>query len=302
MKKSFDQGKVISINRVTGRVSVSLRNGLIVSATYIYDINTLFVGNSVIVTKVSNAYVILNKVSGNVPIGQSSSVSRPSSESDVIFALLFNTDNIYYDSSRNFLFDGYSYDLVTPPFLRDTNIFYSSNSSIKVNDIQMTGMEITDYSLNNNEIWFDNFTYTSHFRFNNFKDPDDFNLGYLDLRCEKERTYFWCNLELMYENGLPKIVFVGYVRDAVTQTYGRFDHNDYELIKILSENTWHEAKYIFSHNTLDVKIDNVLFFRYVFPTYFNEITDARWTIDWWEFWTYNIHTNLWYDSISLVGT
>jgi hypothetical protein len=72
-----EQGKVISINRVTGRVSVSLRNGLIVSATYIYDIKDLFVGNSVIVTKVSNAYVILNKVSGNVPIGNSFSLSTP---------------------------------------------------------------------------------------------------------------------------------------------------------------------------------------------------------------------------------
>jgi hypothetical protein len=66
----IEQGKVASIDKNTGKVFLYLRNGLVSCGTYLYDINDLRVGNSVLVSKVSNAYVILNKIPSNTPRGK----------------------------------------------------------------------------------------------------------------------------------------------------------------------------------------------------------------------------------------
>jgi len=62
-----EQAKVVSINWVTGRVGVFLRNGLESTASCLGDITNLYVGISVLVTKVSNSYVILSLVPSNSP-------------------------------------------------------------------------------------------------------------------------------------------------------------------------------------------------------------------------------------------
>lgn len=57
-----EQGVITTIDRITGRVGVYLRNGLSSTATYLYNLQDLRVGMPVIVTKVSGAYVILNRL------------------------------------------------------------------------------------------------------------------------------------------------------------------------------------------------------------------------------------------------
>ena len=74
---SLEQAKIVSIDKISGRVGISLRNGLISSATYLYDINDLRVGMSVLVVRVSNTYVILNKISNMPRTGVSHSLPRP---------------------------------------------------------------------------------------------------------------------------------------------------------------------------------------------------------------------------------
>jgi len=70
------QGRIMSINKTTGIISVFIRNGLTTSATYLYDINDLRVGMVVLIGVVSGAYVILNRLA-NTPIGRSYSMSAP---------------------------------------------------------------------------------------------------------------------------------------------------------------------------------------------------------------------------------
>lgn len=73
----IEQGKVAAIDRISGRVSLFLRNGLTSSGTYIYNLDDLRVGDSVLVTKVSNSYIILNKIFANSPLGSGVTVHRP---------------------------------------------------------------------------------------------------------------------------------------------------------------------------------------------------------------------------------
>jgi len=73
----FEQAKITSIDKISGRVGISLRNGLISSATYLYDINDLRVGTSVLVGRVSNTYVIMNKVSNMPRAGVAYSLPKP---------------------------------------------------------------------------------------------------------------------------------------------------------------------------------------------------------------------------------
>lgn len=58
----FEQAVITSIDRTTGRVGVFLRNGLHSTATYLYDLKDLREGLSVIVSKVSNHWVIVNRI------------------------------------------------------------------------------------------------------------------------------------------------------------------------------------------------------------------------------------------------
>ena len=74
--QGIEQGTVLGINKLTGRISLSLRNGLVSSGSYLYDINDLRIGDSVLVSKVSNSYVILNKVPINAPNGKGFTFSR----------------------------------------------------------------------------------------------------------------------------------------------------------------------------------------------------------------------------------
>jgi hypothetical protein len=56
---------ITSIDKVKGRVGLFLKNGLSTTGTYLYDINDLRVGLSVIVSKVDNFYVIINLVNAD---------------------------------------------------------------------------------------------------------------------------------------------------------------------------------------------------------------------------------------------
>ena len=76
-KDSLEQAKIVSIDKISGRVGISLRNGLISSATYLYDINDLRVGASVLVGRVSNTYVIMSKVSNMPRAGVAYSLAAP---------------------------------------------------------------------------------------------------------------------------------------------------------------------------------------------------------------------------------
>ena len=78
VENSLVRGKIVSIDLLTGRVAVFMRNGLVTTGTYLYDISELRVGMTVLVGRVDNSYVIMNKVF-NVPrFGRSFSVARPS--------------------------------------------------------------------------------------------------------------------------------------------------------------------------------------------------------------------------------
>jgi len=74
-KGDLEQGKITAINKLTGRVSLFMKNGLQSAATYLYDINDLRVGMSVLYARVDDSYIIINKMS-NVP-GTGMSVSLP---------------------------------------------------------------------------------------------------------------------------------------------------------------------------------------------------------------------------------
>ena len=60
--QTLDQAKIVAIDKNKGRVSLFMRNGLISTGTYLYDINDLKVGLSVLVGKINGSYVILNKI------------------------------------------------------------------------------------------------------------------------------------------------------------------------------------------------------------------------------------------------
>ncbi len=61
----FEQATITSVDKLKGRVGVFLKNGLQTTATYLYDIQDLRVGLSVIVSKVSNHWVIVNRVTSD---------------------------------------------------------------------------------------------------------------------------------------------------------------------------------------------------------------------------------------------
>lgn len=75
--KGIEQGTVVSIDRSTGKVSLYLRNGLVSAGSYLYDLSDLKIGNSVLVSKVSGSYVILNKIPSNTLIGKGYTTDRP---------------------------------------------------------------------------------------------------------------------------------------------------------------------------------------------------------------------------------
>jgi hypothetical protein len=60
-----EQAVITSLDKVKGRVGLYLRSGLQTVGTYLYNINDLRVGLSVVVAKVDNFYVILNRVTAD---------------------------------------------------------------------------------------------------------------------------------------------------------------------------------------------------------------------------------------------
>lgn len=60
-----EQAFITSIDKVKGRVGLFLKNGLSSTGTYMYDINDLRVGISVLVSKVDGFYVIINRITSN---------------------------------------------------------------------------------------------------------------------------------------------------------------------------------------------------------------------------------------------
>ena len=75
--ETLEQGKVSSIDLLSGKVFVYLRNGLISASSYLYDLDDLREGNSVLVGRVSNSYVIISKVPSLPREGRSFSYGRP---------------------------------------------------------------------------------------------------------------------------------------------------------------------------------------------------------------------------------
>ena len=67
----LDQAKIVSINRITGRVVLAMRNGLTSTGVYLYDIADLREGMSVLIGEVNGTHVILSKVE-NIPRNGSS--------------------------------------------------------------------------------------------------------------------------------------------------------------------------------------------------------------------------------------
>lgn len=61
----LNQARITAIDKVKGRVSLAMKNGLISTATYLHDINDLRVGMTVLVGMVNDSYFILEKVSAN---------------------------------------------------------------------------------------------------------------------------------------------------------------------------------------------------------------------------------------------
>lgn len=73
---SMEQAKIVAIDRLKGRVSLFMRNGLVSAGSYLYDLAALRVGMSVLVARVSNSYVIIDKVSNMPRTGQSFSLPQ----------------------------------------------------------------------------------------------------------------------------------------------------------------------------------------------------------------------------------
>jgi hypothetical protein len=78
-KPSFSTGKIIAIDKLKGRISVFLNNGMVSTCSYFGNMNDLRSGMSVLIGKVNNVNVVLNKMS-NEP-GTSMSVSLPKTRS-----------------------------------------------------------------------------------------------------------------------------------------------------------------------------------------------------------------------------
>jgi hypothetical protein len=105
-RKTLERGKIMAINNLTGRVSVFLRNGLVSAASYLYDLTDLRVGMSVLIGKVDNTNVILNKVSNMPRAGKSFSISRPAE-----FLTATYTPTIWEDTFPGSSIDSSKWDL-----------------------------------------------------------------------------------------------------------------------------------------------------------------------------------------------
>jgi hypothetical protein len=142
-KPALEQGKIMSINKLTGRVGVFIKNGLVSAASYLYDISELRVGMSVLVGRVSNTYVIMNKML-NVPrAGRSYSLARPAS---IVNTIGNNWAKVY---------DGPIYDLG----LTFWHLYYLGNGVLITSDTGDSALEYPSLqlrSIDNGDTWISN--------------------------------------------------------------------------------------------------------------------------------------------------
>ena len=75
--QSLNHARIESIDRIKGRVSLSMRNGLISTGTYLYNLNELREGMTVLVGKLDGSYVIIEKVTANPKLSGSLSMIKP---------------------------------------------------------------------------------------------------------------------------------------------------------------------------------------------------------------------------------
>ncbi len=97
MKKALSQAKILTIDRNKGRVTLAMKNGLISTGTYLYDLNDLRVGMIVLIGKVSGSYVILNKMPRNLAKASAMMTIAPETTDSFIRIAYFNQDS-YMDS------------------------------------------------------------------------------------------------------------------------------------------------------------------------------------------------------------
>lgn len=79
----LNHARIESIDRIKGRVSLSMRNGLVSTGTYLYDLNDLKEGMTVLVGKLDGSYVIIEKVTGGTK--KSAATTVPIAYSDKIY-------------------------------------------------------------------------------------------------------------------------------------------------------------------------------------------------------------------------
>jgi hypothetical protein len=90
VKKALSQAKILAIDRNKGRVTLAMKNGLISTGTYLYDLNDLRVGMIVLIGKVSGTYVIMNKVEANPKNSSGMSSVKPAPVVREIFKCNFD--------------------------------------------------------------------------------------------------------------------------------------------------------------------------------------------------------------------
>lgn len=106
MKKALSQAKILAIDKNKGRVTLSMKNGLISTGTYLYDLNDLREGMTVLVGLVHGTHVILNKIETNIPKMGALSVVIPEPEGIIRYVGL----EYFNIQSHDDHFDGSSVD------------------------------------------------------------------------------------------------------------------------------------------------------------------------------------------------
>lgn len=88
MIKSFDQARVVSIDKNKGRVTLFAKNGLVSVGTYLYDINDLKTGMTVLIGDVDGTKVILDKVTTGPKSSNGMSLVKPVSIIPFIYTII----------------------------------------------------------------------------------------------------------------------------------------------------------------------------------------------------------------------
>ena len=127
---TFDTAKISSIDRIKGRIGLSMRNGLESVGTYPYDIADLREGMSVLIGKVDNSHVILNQIENIPRSGTSYSVRRPVVETGQLLILNFEGE----DGATSWIEEaqGLVPDITPPDYILDTSKYKFGSSSLLI--------------------------------------------------------------------------------------------------------------------------------------------------------------------------